>query len=77
MPENGQERKIYKTNHILRSLVVPAGAHTITLDFHPETYYTGIMISWLGWAITYLGLLFYGWRWWQARQQRPAPHAAE
>ncbi len=75
--ENGEERKIYKTNHILRSLVVPAGTHTITLNFHPGTYYTGIMISWLGWAITYLGLLFYGLRWWRARQQTPAPRAAE
>lgn len=55
--ENGQELKIYKTNHILRSLVVPAGQHTITLEFHPATYYTGIQLSWAGWIITYLGLM--------------------
>lgn len=54
--ENGQELKIYKTNHILRSMVVPAGQHAITLEFHPATYYTGIQLSWAGWIITYLGL---------------------
>lgn len=55
--ENGQELKIYKTNHILRSMVVPQGKHTITLEFHPATYYNGIRLSWAGWIIAYLGLI--------------------
>lgn len=55
--ENGEELNIYKTNHILRSMVVPAGNHTITLEFKPETFYTGIRLSWIGWILTYLGLI--------------------
>ncbi len=58
--ETGETLAIYKTNHILRSMVVPAGEHTITLTFKPATYYTSATFSWIGWAITYLGLLFFG-----------------
>ena len=60
--ESGEELKIYKTNHILRSMVVPAGQNTITLEFKPQTYYSGITISWIGWIITYLGLAFFLYR---------------
>ncbi len=60
--ETGETLTIHKTNHILRSMVVPAGEHTITLTFKPATYYTSATFSWAGWAMTYLGLLFLGYR---------------
>jgi hypothetical protein len=60
--ENGQELQIHKTNHILRSMVVPQGNHTITLEFRPATYYSGIRLSWIGWIITYLGLMVFAYR---------------
>lgn len=56
--EDGTELPIYKTNHLLRSVVIPAGRHTLTMTFHPTTYYTGIWISWIGWIIVYAGLAF-------------------
>ena len=49
---------IYKTNHLLRSVVVPAGEHTITFEFKPNTYYAGIRVSFVGILIVYGGLLF-------------------
>jgi uncharacterized membrane protein YfhO len=55
--ETGEQLMIYKTNHILRSVIVPYGQHTITMEFKPTTYYTGIRISLIGWIITYIGLL--------------------
>jgi hypothetical protein len=55
--ENGEELNIYKTNHILRSMIIPAGNHTISLEFKPETFYAGISLSWAGWIIAYLGLI--------------------
>ena len=55
--ENGEGLKINKTNHILRSMVIPEGKHTITLEFKPSTYYAGIRISWVGLSIVYIGLL--------------------
>ncbi|RMH98618.1 MAG: hypothetical protein D6681_11755 [Calditrichaeota bacterium] len=54
--ETGERLKIYKTNHLLRSMIVPPGEHTITLEFRPASYYTGIKLSWLGWLITYVGM---------------------
>jgi hypothetical protein len=56
--ENGDELRIYKTNHLLRSVVVPAGEHTITFEFKPNTYYAGIRVSFVGFLIVYGGLLF-------------------
>jgi hypothetical protein len=60
--ENGENLPIYKTNHALRSVYMPAGQHTLTLAFAPATYYNSIWVSWIGWLITYLGLAYYGWR---------------
>lgn len=58
--DDGQTLEIYKTNHIIRSMVVPAGKHTIHLNFYPVNYFTGVTISWIGWLIVYGGLLFFG-----------------
>ena len=55
--DTGTEMEIYKTNHILRSVIVPAGLHTITMEFKPTTYYMGIRISLIGWIITYIGII--------------------
>jgi uncharacterized membrane protein YfhO len=52
-----QDIKIYKTNHLLRSVVVPAGEHSIVFNFHPESYYLGLWISLVSLAGTYLLLI--------------------
>ncbi|MEJ2537860.1 MAG: YfhO family protein, partial [Calditrichia bacterium] len=49
-----QDIKIYKTNHLLRSVVVPAGEHSIVFNFHPESYYLGLWISLVSLVGTYL-----------------------
>lgn len=69
--ETGEVLKIYKTNHILRSMVVPSGEHTITLTFSPQTYYTGVTISWIGWILTYVGLAFFLFRALNNKKQQP------
>ncbi len=50
--------EIYKTNHLLRSMRIPAGNHTVELTFHPRTFYTAVTLSRTGFGILYLGLLF-------------------
>ena len=55
--ENGDKLEIYKTNHILRSVIVPTGQHTITMQFKPATYYTGVRLSMIGLTIIYIGLV--------------------
>ncbi|RMG61886.1 MAG: hypothetical protein D6715_12935 [Calditrichaeota bacterium] len=55
--EDGTPVPIYQTNHLLRSMPVPAGDHQITLTFHPPAYFTGIRLSLVGHALLYLGIL--------------------
>ncbi len=42
---DGVETPIHKTNHVLRSIVVPKGEHKIKLTFYPETLKTYLTIS--------------------------------
>ncbi|GAB4363757.1 MAG: YfhO family protein [Calditrichia bacterium] len=51
------ELEIYKTNHLLRSVVVPAGNHTLEFRFHPKSYYAGVRISLVSSLIIYILLL--------------------
>ena len=41
----GNETEIYKTDYLLRSIVVPPGKHKVEFIFHPASYYTGKNIS--------------------------------
>ncbi|MCR9133740.1 MAG: YfhO family protein [bacterium] len=43
---NDEEIPIYKTNYLLRGLQIPAGEHTLELDFRPPSFYTGVKLSW-------------------------------
>jgi len=42
---DGNETEIYKTDYLLRSIVVPPGHHKVEFKFHPASYYTGKNIS--------------------------------
>ncbi len=44
---NGEEIPIYKTNYLLRGFQIPAGDHTLELDFQPSAFYTGVKLSWM------------------------------
>jgi len=43
---NGEEIPIYKTNYLLRGMEIPAGEHTLELDFRPASFYNGVKLSW-------------------------------
>lgn len=51
---DGVETEIYKTNYILRSVVVPEGKHTVVFRYHSKTYDQGLRISFVGWGISFL-----------------------
>jgi len=55
--DNAPELPIYQTNHVMRSVVIPAGEHTLTLTFHPKAYYAGIKLSLIGMILIYGGIL--------------------
>ncbi|MDI6804280.1 MAG: YfhO family protein [Bacteroidota bacterium] len=54
---DGKETEIYKTNYVLRSVVVPAGEHKIEFIFDPGIYKTGFIISHVGWGVSILLIL--------------------
>jgi hypothetical protein len=71
---DGKETKIYKTNYILRSVLVPPGQHSIIFKFDPASYHVGVWISAITLTLLLAGLAFTGW---QARQRLFKKNAAE
>lgn len=42
---DGEEKPYFRVNYVLRSMIVPKGAHTIEWKFEPKAYYVGEKIS--------------------------------
>jgi uncharacterized membrane protein YfhO len=59
---DGSETEIYKTNSILRSVVVPAGAHEVVFSFDPPMYTAGYLITNVAWVIALLCIAWGMWR---------------
>ncbi|HUL43477.1 MAG TPA: YfhO family protein [Bacteroidota bacterium] len=54
---DGSETEIYKTNYVLRSVVVPAGKHTVEFRFAPESLDKGYTITEAAWGVTLVLIL--------------------
>ena len=54
---DGKETPIYPVNTILRGVMVPAGSHTVTLDFEPADLRYGRWISRLALLLIILGFM--------------------
>ncbi|MFI5251992.1 MAG: YfhO family protein [Bacteroidota bacterium] len=44
------ETEIYKTNYILRSVIMPEGKHTVVFKFEPKTYEQSYFYTKIGWG---------------------------
>jgi uncharacterized membrane protein YfhO len=42
------EIPIIQTNYALRGAVIPSGKYTLDMEFHPNSYYAGKSIVWIG-----------------------------
>ena len=49
---DGKETEIYKTNYVLRSILVPPGKHAVEFRFEPPAYQLGYNISLGAWGVT-------------------------
>lgn len=58
---DGNETKIYRTNHDFRGIVVPAGEHKIHFEFLPESFVIAKNASMILSSLVLLGLLFSIW----------------
>jgi len=45
---DGKKIKIYRINHVMRGIRIPAGKHIVKFEFHPGTYFTSITFVWIG-----------------------------
>jgi len=59
---DGQETEIYKTNSILRSVVVPTGPHELVFSFDPPLYRAGYLMSNIAWVVALLCIALGLWR---------------
>ena len=59
---DGNETEIYKTNYVLRSVVVPSGKHEIMFKFDPPIYSIGWTMSRISWGVVVLCILIGLWR---------------
>ncbi|GKI23263.1 membrane protein [Odoribacter laneus] len=57
---DGQPSELFRTDYILRGMIVPAGEHTITFEYKPASYYEGAVISRIctGILLLLLGIAF-------------------
>ena len=49
---DGAETEIFRTNHILRSVMVPGGTHEVVFAFEPRLYAIGWTVSNVAWGVT-------------------------
>jgi hypothetical protein len=54
---DNKETEIYKTNHVLRSIVVPEGEHKITMRFEPENLISNVRISYISTILIFIILI--------------------
>ncbi len=59
---DGNETEIFKTNYILRSIVVPAGKHDVVFKFDPPLYETGWNLSRAAWGVAFLCIVIGLWQ---------------
>jgi membrane protein YfhO len=64
---DGEPIDILRCDYALRAVVVPAGKHTLRMEFAPKTYTAGLIITTLTNYLLFAVLLIFGYLWWRNR----------
>ena len=54
---DGNKTDLLRADYILRAVIIPAGEHTVTFEFKPESYYMGARVSAISSGLLLLALL--------------------
>ena len=57
---DGEPTELVRANYLLRGARVPAGQHTLVMEFRPRSYYTGKTLATICSLLIVLGILGYG-----------------
>lgn len=57
---DGDPAEIYKTNYVLRSVIVPEGNHEVVMTFAPTSFTTGLLVSRIASTLVLAGLIAAG-----------------
>ena len=74
---DGSESPIYRTDYVLRSVVVPPGSHEVIFTFDPPLYRTGWLLTNAAWGLVLVCVAGGLWRLPSLRSRRDAPAAKE
>lgn len=53
---DGNETELFRANHAFRAVRVPAGRHSIVMQFSPNAFWQGLVVTMLAALITCVGL---------------------
>jgi len=74
---DGNETEIYRTNYVLRSVVVPGGQHEVVFTFDPPLYRIGWILTNVAWCVTLACVAMGVWRIPALRARRTPPGSGE
>jgi len=67
---DGKPMKYFRSNYVLRGMVVPEGKHTIEFQFEPEMFTLGKIMKWIFSGILFFGLLFYAYFYFTGKEEK-------
>lgn len=68
---DGEPAEVVRANYVLRAMVVPAGDHTISMTFDPQTVRTTEIVAYVALGVLLLMVLFAVVYWWRQTFRRP------
>ncbi len=66
---DGKETPYFRTNYVLRGMIIPEGKHQVEFKFHPNSYYIGKKVSFGSSLLIFILLLWLAWKEFEKRKK--------